>query len=237
MTEQLAEAGLTDDQVTAALAKIYSNEKLSPKLNAMVKTATEDFNAEKGRVQQLRTEATKREAELAKYYADVNRQHAAVVKELDDLRRGGGDPNQQVDMSKYLTKEDMQATLQQQGSQFGVVLKDVTAISSKHAVRFHEELDLEEIEKIATEQRLSIRQAYAEYIKPREAKELEVQQAKWKEDTRKEIERDIRSTHRLPIDPRPSEYSLVHNRPDAKDIPANMDQELMATWRNAEPSA
>src|SRR4029077_18035897 len=53
MIAALQEAGLSDDAVTAAVDKIAAHEKLSPKLNALLKTATEDYTAQVGRTRAM----------------------------------------------------------------------------------------------------------------------------------------------------------------------------------------
>src|SRR5260221_35596 len=88
MTEALGEAGLNDEQITSALTKLYAHDKLSPKLNSIVKTATEDYNAEVGRVRQLREQNDKREKEVADYYTRVNTEYQRVLGELQQAQNG-----------------------------------------------------------------------------------------------------------------------------------------------------
>jgi hypothetical protein len=230
MTDALAEAGLTDEQVTSALGKLYAHDKLSPKLNAIVKTATDDYQAQVGRVRSLEDRDKTRDTEMNAYYARVNAEHAKVVKELNELKAGGV-PN--FDESKYVSKEDLQATMGEMGNRFASVLKDATSITAAHVARFGEAPDLEAIEKIAADSHLPIRAAYDKYIEPR-VKEAEVAaRKKWEADTRAEMERDIRSQNRLPVDARPAETAPVY-RSKSNEAPKDMDSELLAAWHGTE---
>lgn len=228
MTEALAEAGLTDNEVTSALTKLYANEKLSSKLNAVVKTATEDYQAQVGRVSALDAKDKTRDREMQDYYQRVNAEHARVVKELNDLKAGGVPT---FDETKYVSKEDLRASITEMGGRFASVLKDATSITAAHVARFGEAPDLEAIEEIATKQNLPIRAAYDKYIEPRMKEKEVADRKKWEADTRAEMERDIRSQHKLPIDTRPPETAPIYSRTKAADAPKDMDAELMDAWR------
>lgn len=228
MADALTEAGFTDAEVITTLGKLYSHEKLSSKLNAIVKTATEDYTAEVGRVKQLREKDTKREAELAKYYTDTNAAYQQALNELNEARTSGRPAD--FDPTKYTSKADLKAVVDDLGQRWSSVLKDATTIATQHAVRFQEALDLEAVEKIATEQRIPIQAAYKAYIEPRVAEEKKKADEKWRETTRAEIEKNVRSEHHLPVDPRPQETAPIYARHDSKSAPANLDQELMDAW-------
>src|SRR5215203_1604913 len=105
MTAELAAAGLSDAQVTEALTKIYSNDKLGPKLNALVKTATEDYQAQVGRVKQYQDWYPKAQAE----YDRMATEYTKAVTELQALQNGNGNNQPQFDASKYVSKEDLLA--------------------------------------------------------------------------------------------------------------------------------
>lgn len=245
MTGALAEAGLTDEQVTSALTKIYANEKLSSKLNGFVKTATEDYNAQVGRAQSAQAQLKeyqdwfygvgKFEGKGAK--SEYDRMQAEFTRTTAELARiaAGGAPDG-FDSSKYMTREDFQKGIDEFGGRMASVVKDGMNITAEHVSRFKEKPDLEAIEKIAMEQKLPLRAAYEKYIEPR-VKEQEADSRKnWEKQRNEEIERDVRSRYKLPVDPKPEEISpLQANRNGVKGTaPADMDAELMAAWHGAD---
>lgn len=235
MTAALTEAGLSDEAVTSALTKLYSNEKLSPKLNSLVKTATEDYNAQLGRVASTQQKLDQYEKEwYPKANGEYQRMKAEYDKAMAELQRiqtTGVMP--EFDASKYMSREDYVKDREAMGERFGSLLKDGLEIASEHGARFHEKLDVSAIEKIANETKLPLRGAYEKWIEPR-VKEQEVEARKnWEKTTREEIERDVRSRYRLPAEAVPTETSPMYNRLSADQVPKDMDQELLAAWNGA----
>src|SRR5262245_21067992 len=132
MTASLSEAGLSDDQVTSALEKMAKHEKLGSKLNALVKTATEDYQAQVGRVRAYQEWYPKAEAE----YQRMQNEYARAVSELEALRNGNQQP--QFDASRYVTREDIQAMEMERGRRYASVIKDTAEIAADHVTRFRE---------------------------------------------------------------------------------------------------
>lgn len=230
MTTELASAGLSDEQVTAALTKMSANEKLGPKLNALVKTATEDYNAQVGRVRSYQDWYTKAEAE----YNRMASEYTKAMTELQSIQSGGAPP--QFDASKYITKDDLLADRRDQAVRYSAVIKDSNTITARHAIRFKEEPDFAAIDRIATEQGIPITMAYEKWVEPR-VKEAEKQQnEQWKKDQRDEIERDIRSRYKLPVDQAAPEQSPLY-RSKGQEAPKDMDAELLDAWHNAPQKA
>ena len=227
MTTELANAGLSDDQITAALTKMANDQKLGPKLNALVKTATEDYNAQVGRVKQYQDWYPQAKSEYDRMAVEYNK----AVEELTALRSGGAPA--QFDPSKYISREDMgRAILQERaemGQRFASVIKDTAAITARHTVRFKDEPDFAAIDKIATEQNIPLTMAYEKYIEPRVKEADKAANEQWKKDQRDEIERDLRSRYQLPTEQVPAEQSPLHRKVEA---PKDMDAELMAAWRS-----
>lgn len=232
MTSALAEAGFSDDQVTSALTKIYGNDKLSPKLNALVKTATEDYQAQVGRVKQYQDWYPKAQAE----YDRMATEYTKAMSELTALRNGGGDSQQpqqpQFDPTKYVSREDLMAMQVDMGRRYAGVIKDTAAITSRHVTRFKDEPDFAAIDKIATDNNLPLPIAYEKWIEPRVKDEEKNARTKWETDKRDEIERDLRSRYKLPVEQAPAEQSHLYSKSKPEDTPKDMDSELLDAWRN-----
>jgi len=228
MVSELAAAGLSDDQVTAALEKIYNNEKLSPKLNALVKTATEDYNAQVGRVKQYQDWYPQAKGEYDRMAAEYTK----AMEELTAYRATGGQP--QFDATKYISREDMARIMLQEraeaGQRFASVIKDTAAITARHTVRFKDEPDFAAIDKIAMENNLPLTAAYEKYIQPRVQEQEKASQEEWKKQQREEIERDLRSRYQLPTETVPAEQSPLYRK--GEEAPKDMDQDLLNAWRS-----
>lgn len=224
MVSELASAGMSDAQVTEALNKIYSHDKLGPKLNALVKTATEDYQAQLGRVKQYQDWYPKAQAE----YSRMASEYEKVVAELTAKNTGGEPPA--FDSSKYVSKDDLLQFNKEMGQRYAGVIKDSNRITAKHVSRFKEEPDFEAIDKIAQEQNLPIAAAYDKWIEPRVREEEKTAKVAWEKQTREEIERDVRSRHNLPIEHTPAEQSPLFRK--GAEAPKDMDAELLAAWHN-----
>lgn len=248
LVTELREAGMNDDQVVAALDKIAANEKLSGKLNGIVKTATEDYTAQVGRVKSLqdRNEYLEKDwyPKADAEYKRLNTEYQKVLGELQTAQASGVSPN--FDPSRYMTKDDFDAMAQQMGNRFGTVVKDVSRLASRHAATYREELDTQALDEVATQMAktrglspgsIALTDAYEEMIKPRKQKADEEARANWEKETRAQIERDVRSKNNLPTQPAAVEQSQMF-RPTPKDqIPADMNAELVAAWNSAAPGA
>ncbi len=227
MVSALAEAGYSDEQVTTALGKIYANDKLSAKLNGLVKTATEDYQAQVGRVKQYQDWYPKAQAEY-------DRMATAYKESLDELTamRNGTGTAPTFDASKYVSKEDLIQMQREMGTRYASVIKDTAEITAEHVARFREKPDLNAIDKLATEQNIPLRMAYEKYIEPRVKDEAVKANEQWKKDQREEIERDIRSRYKLPVDATPAETSPLYRHTKPEDVPKDMDAELLNAWHS-----
>lgn len=235
MTAELAAAGLGDAQITEALTKIYSNDKLGPKLNALVKTATEDYQAQVGRVKQYQDWYPKAQAE----YDRMATEYTKAVNELQALQGGNGGGNQPpaFDASKYVSKDDLLAMQVDMGRRYAGVIKDTAEITAEHVSRFREKPDLGAIDRIATEQNIPLRMAYEKYIEPRVKDEEKTARAKWETDKAQEIERDLRSRYKMPVEQAPPEQSPLLSNRKPEDAPKDMDAELLGAWRSVPAKA
>lgn len=236
MTSALAEAGYSDEAVSSALSKIYSHDKLGPKLNSLVKTATEDYQAQVGRVKQYQDWYPKAQAE----YDRMATEYTKAMQELQQMQNGNGNGQQQppaFDASKYVSKEDLLAMQVDMGRRYAGVIKDTAAITAEHVARFKEKPDLDAIDKLATENNLPLRAAYEKYIQPRVQEEEKAARVNWEKSKTEEIERDIRSRYQLPVDQAPPEQSPLLKSHKPEDAPKDMDAELLGAWRSVPAKA
>lgn len=234
MTAELAAAGLSDAQVTEALTKIYSNDKLGPKLNALVKTATEDYQAQVGRVKQYQDWYPKAQAEYDRMATEYTRARA----ELEALQGGNGTPQPPAfDASKYVSKEDLVAMQVDMGRRYAGVIKDTAAITSRHVTRFKEEPDFQAIDKLATDLNIPLQLAYEKYIEPRVKEEEKVARSNWEKSKTEEIERDLRTRYKMPVESAPPEQSPLLRQSKPEDAPKDMDAELLGAWRSVPAKA
>ncbi len=226
------EAGLSPEETQAALA-FTSNDKLTSRLDTLVKTGTEDYTAQVGRVRAAEAKLK----EFGDWYGTANTQYQQMADELASTKaqlagRGTGG-EQGFDTSKFLTKQDLDRVVQDQGTRFAGILKTATHIAADHAARFGEAPDMEAIDRIATEKSLPLNLAYQEYIKPRVEAKATSDMEKRIKDAKDEAVRDYASRHQMPVDPRPAENSFINPRGSKPEAPKDMDAELLATWNGA----
>lgn len=231
MTQALAEAGLTDEQVTSALSKLYNDQKLSPKLNALVKTATEDYNAQIGRVKA----AEDKVAQYNRWYEEAKTTVANKQKEYEDalamLTNANGNPPA-FDESKYLPKADVLKMFEENNARWGSVIKDGLAIATRHAVEFKEPLDVDALGKLAQEKGIALGDAYDQWIRPRLEKQQQEKHAADVKAAREEGAREALSRHKLPVDPTPGETAPIFTRVAKDQIPSDIDGELLSAWNS-----
>jgi hypothetical protein len=153
---------------------------------------------------------------------------------------GSGAAPTSVDTSKFITKEDLAAQIADLGARQGSIAKDVGRIASRHATKFHEELDMDAVEAAGAELQkklnrvVTVAEAYQSYIAPREQKSSEEALAQKLKDAREEGAREALSRRGMPAEPVPTESSMLFSRPAADQVPADMNTELLSAWRGAE---
>lgn len=251
LVDTLKEAGLTDDMVTSAIDKIANNEKVSSKLNALVKTATEDYEAQVGRQKAAETKLTaaeqraqtveewyhgKRDAAGNLIQPGAKDRYAAMQAELEALKNGNGYQSD-VDQNKFITRDDFVKSMGELANTFGGRVKETLRIATRHASAYGEELNVDEFESVVAQmtkenggQPPSLTSAYEKYIQPRaDKKRNEEFEARIKRE-REEAVKEALSRHSLPAEPVPAEQSPLWAKVKPGDVPANMDQELMAAW-------
>lgn len=248
LVSEMREAGLNDDQVISALDKIVNHEKLGSKLNSIVKTATEDYNAQVGRVQSLQERNNYLEnvwypeanATASRYKSEYDK----AMAELNNIRAGAVAPN--FDPSAYMTKADMESMLANVGQRLGTVVKDVGRIASRHAVVYKEELDTDALDQLAVKMAqerglapgsIPIADVYEKFVEPRRKAAEEDGRKKWEAETRAQLERDIRSQYNVPAAANPVEQSQMFRPTPEDQRPKDMDMDLLAHWNGVAQGA
>ncbi len=246
--EQMAkEAGLSPEETQAVLA---ANEKLAGKLDPLVKTATEDYNAQVGRVKALQARTQEwetwangngQEAGAIAKYNQMQAQLQEAQRKADILAAAvqSGNPVPPVDpvASGAVTLADLQKFTQDLDSRWSGVLKSTSKIVSRHVREFNEDPDFDAIEKVARDKGWSAQpdgldRAYEELVRPR----LEERRAKAEEqriaNLKSEWEKDWSARHGVPSVPAAGEidYSPIFNTGKAEPSSAEMDADLVATF-------
>ncbi len=238
--ELAQEAGYTEQQSTDLL-KLISNDKVGAKVNGVLKTAQDDYNAQVGRVRTLEQTAKDAQAKVEAYNAwwtgdsqkpGAYAEYENAIKERDAAlaKLAGHGPLTTEESGKFVSKDDLTKMLAERDGRFASVIKEVGRVASRHAAKFHEELDTDALEKLATEKGLTVSQAYDEMVKPRvEALDKEARE-KEKKDFADQAVRDALSRHKLPVDPVPQDTAPLYQRFKKEDVPVDMDGDLLAAW-------
>lgn len=212
----LRQGGVPEDQIPAILAKADAH------LAGQEIYSRDEYNTMKGRSDA----ATKKVQEYDNWYAQTKPVVDGAMTEAQALKaklaeyEAGGNPN--FDASKYVSREDLEKSLGDVQGRVGTVLKVGLKLASKHAAKFGEELDVDALEKIATERGLPIDLAYQEYVRPRE-------EAARAEQHRKEIDQKVAE-------------AVAAERAKQPQILQQRQQESGSTWfkkdrSGAEPAA
>ncbi len=220
-TEELFKAaGVSDDATKQAVSSFFSNETVAKQLGNDI-LRQQDYSR-----QSDETRATRVKAEQE--YAALLSWKASEQKKIDDFwatynDAGNGNDRQQVVhqvQSDVMTKTEYAAEQAKRDQQFVSLLKDGMNLASRHTVEFKEALDTEALAKIAAEQNLTLRQAYDAMVAPRRAEQSAEQRKIELANAREEGARDFATTHKIPIDTRTRETSMIFNQPAADSIPA-----------------
>ena len=236
------EAGKTDAEI-AALSAVLTGDKFSETVHS-----ANDFQAMQGRA----VAADKKAKDLTEdWYPKVNREYLAMKEQLDAAKdalaaalngTGGGAGDTAVDTSKFLTKDDLLAISREQDTKYAAVIKQATRLASRHAARYHEELDTEALEAAAIKggyQRNvngtlvpDLEAAYKEMNADRDAKTQKEAHDAELQKAREEAVRDYASKHKMPVDPVPAETSPLFL--GTREAPKDLDAQLMEAWQGAQ---
>lgn len=258
--EQLfQEAGYSPEEITTLTAKL-TDAKISGKLDSLVKTATEDYNAQLGRVRaaEEKMRAWQEWAEgnpqanrpgavaqynqlLEAYNTQASRLQAieAAAGVAPPNPANGAPPANGNGTAQYLTLADLTKFTQDLDTRWSGALKQSNLITGRHNRAYGEDPDFDAIQKIAGDNGWSnlpngMTLAYEKWIEPRETKRKEEAQEKWKADTRAELERDIRTRYNVPtVEAAPTDYAPLFNGKDKDLSGADLDSALVATWNDS----
>lgn len=225
-----------DEATISTTVTALSHDKVASHADNLVKTATDDYNAQVGRVRALEQEVKNHRD----WYGTANADYLNMKAELDAMKAQvpvpGGNP---IDTSKFMTKEEIQSAFtnhsKAQGDAFANALKTTTRIIQRHANKFGgAELDLDAVDKIAIEKNLPLEAAYNDYIRPMEEEKRNTDQEARVKAAKEEGAREALSRHRLPVDPTPTEASpiLIARNGAPPTQPTNIDDDLANTWIN-----
>ena len=227
------EAGKTDAE-TASLLALAQDPKIATQLDETIRRSTDDYQAMKGRYDA----SEKRSKQLTdEWYPTAQAEYQKAMAELAQARQqlasNGYSEPPAFDASKYLTVDQLEKMNQERDARYAGVIKQATRLASRHAAKYGEELDVDEVERIAVEKRMPLDQAYKEWIAPRELKATEDRHKKEIEAAKAEAIKDYASQHRMPVDPRPIEMAPIHRSGSKSQAPVDIDAELLAAWNGA----
>jgi hypothetical protein len=168
--EQLAQTAGLDAETKATLLKAVENDKFATALAASV-SRQEDYSRNMDALRKDRESFETDRTSWKDWYAQATAREAEIAAELEDLRKkahaggsgGGGGNGDKVGM----TREDLDKILAGERGNMISVIKAMGTIASRHAAEFHEALDVTAVEKIALEKRITVEQAYEDYVAPR----------------------------------------------------------------------
>lgn len=237
------EAGYSEDQTATLRNMIRNNDKALLRFGEVVKKAG-DYESQLGR--QLAADKAAKDAQaLAQQWKEwaegkegkpgAVQMYNQIVAERDAaLARAGALPNGNgnggADLSKYLTKEELQNLMAERDARYASVIKTVGRIASRHAAHFGEELDTDQLETIAKEKGVDVATAYEQMVKPRLEAKAKEQAEKEKKEFAEQAVKDALSKYKLPVDPVPTETAPMYMKYDVKDVPKDLDADLLAAW-------
>lgn len=171
--ESLAQtAGLADED-KAALKKVLSNQKFAEEVGKGIKRQDEFSRG----MDDIRTQAQKLEADKKSWtdwYQNAVARDAEREEELQRLKAGTTTASTTTATTSAANGGLTKKELEEAQGRMVQIIKQMGRVSSRHAAQFHEELDVDAVEKIALEKGLTVDKAYEEYVAPR-VKELQEQ--------------------------------------------------------------
>lgn len=174
--EELAQTAGLDAESLAALQKVLGNAKFAEEVDKGVKRQS-DYSRSMDEVKTMRQEVETQIQSWRDWYKTASTNDAAREEELIALRAkvngtgggaGGGNGTGGNGAgggagASGLTEKQIQ---EREGRMINII-KQMGRISSRHAALFHEELDVDAVEKIAIEKGLTVDKAYDDYVAPR----------------------------------------------------------------------
>lgn len=118
-------------------------------------------------------------------------------------------PNQARQAVNGLSKEEIADMLKREfqvrDQAYATMSKQLTRLAARHLKDYNEDLDIDQVEKLMDEKHLPLEAAYREYVSPRVEERQKTERRDWETKRTSEIERDIRSRFKIPVDAKPRE--------------------------------
>lgn len=194
----------------AEVAKALADDAIAPRLRQ------DEFSRN---MDALKTDKQK----TAEYYQTLVTWKADQQRILDEAAANGGRQEviQQVQPDLAKLEKKWEEQLAQRDGQMIGLLKTGMSLASQHAVEFKERLDVDALEKIAIDKKVSLQQAYDEYVAPRRAETTQAQRTAEIAKAREEGAREFASKHKIPVDTQPREYHVLLDRDPKKQVGAD----------------
>jgi len=123
-------------------------------------------------------------------------------------------------LSKEEIADMLKREFQVRDQAYATMSKQLTRLAARHLKDFNEDLDIDQVEKLMDEKHLPLEAAYREYVSPRMEERAKVERKDWETKRSAEIERDIRSRFKVPVDakPRESVSDIVNPKKPAEGV-------------------
>ena len=108
-------------------------------------------------------------------------------------------------LSKEEIADMLKREFQVRDQAYATMSKQLTRLAARHLKDFNEDLDIDQVEKLMDEKHLPLEAAYREYVSPRMEERAKTERKDWEAKRTSEIERDIRSRFKVPVDAKPRE--------------------------------
>jgi hypothetical protein len=170
--QELAQStGVDVTSLEGVMKVLEGNDKFATALAASV-SRQEDYSRNMDALRKDREAFQADKSSWTDWYKSATETDAAREAELQDLRKkvgtnGGGGAGGGNSDKVGMTREDLDKVLASERGNMISVIKAMGTISSRHAAEFHEALDVGAVEKIALEKRITVEQAYEDYVAPR----------------------------------------------------------------------
>ncbi len=247
-------AGLSDDQTQAvvaslsdeAVAKTFTDGfRSAPEYNKGLDANRADYNTKAADADKRATELTNWYNTEAKPAYEQNLQGVSTLQKYQELYgaldddtakvKPAAQPDKQVNA---VTREELDKVMHQRGQETVALMKSATLMGGDYAHRFKKPLSEEqinEVEKVAVDNGLSLGKAYDMWVAPAIHKqETDALEVKHKKDTEEAV-RDALSQHNLPVDSTQPDHPFFNppkQEGDGKSTPAEAQQHSKSAFLN-----
>lgn len=241
----LKDAG-ADEVAQQAILTTFENEKVSnafiprPEFSRALDEKDKTVKAKDQEMQNYYQQVlatTQRNEEAVRRAMAVAQRYVDTYGELPDGTTV--DPNNpaatRAAVGDYVSKQDFQKLMAERDAQTIYLVKRAAGFSADYLHRFQKPLDMDALEKLAIEKKLSLDQAYAEYIGPEQQAR---QQTEFDAKLKSEFERGLKegsSRTSVPTDHKPSEPHPFFDRSkaDAKPTSRQVRDGFVEEWNKA----